>query len=236
LETTALNDAARAAVRATNRRAPPGSSSAISETISSGAAPLPALRSRVWVLTWRRMRTGSVMPTGRPTVTNEMRLPIAPFSPVVRMLTGTRTLTVAGCSPRRRSARPMAIVEAASRTSLIVAPWRRPVSRAPSSEVTPRPTARRAVAERFSAVAGAGAARWRTAVGTSTAWPTVAAAERAARAAPTTRLRANEAAAAGAEGGACGCQRAGVARSGSWPAASKSNIATSTAAIPSTSA
>src|ERR687888_413889 len=38
LETTALNDAARAAVRATSRRALPGSSSATSDTISSGAA------------------------------------------------------------------------------------------------------------------------------------------------------------------------------------------------------
>ena len=125
---------------------------------------------------------------------------------------------------------------AASRTSLIVAPWRRPTSRAPSSDVMPSPTARRCVAERSSAVAGAGAASWRIAPGTSPPWPTVAAVARAARAAPARRSRAKAATVAGADGGGTGDQRAGRDDAGAWPAASKSSIATSTAAIPSTSA
>ena len=57
-----------------------------------------------------------------------MSLPRSPASPV-RVLTGTSALTVCGRSPRRLSARASASEEAASTTSLIVAPWRRPASR-----------------------------------------------------------------------------------------------------------
>ena len=100
---------------------------------------------------------------------------------------------------------------------MIVAPWRRPASRAPSSDVTPKPTARRWVAERFSAVAGAGAASWRTAPGMSPPWLMVAAVARAARAAPTRRSRAKAPAAARADGGGAGAQRAGAERAGRMP-------------------
>ena len=99
-------------------------------------------------------------------------------------------------------------MQAASRTSLIVAPWGWPASRAPCSDVTPKPTARRLVAERLSAVAGAGAASWRTASGRSPAWAMVTAVARAARAAPARRLRVKAAMPAGVDGGAAGDQRA----------------------------
>src|SRR3954468_16263419 len=105
LETTALNDAARAAARATAPRGAPGSRSATPASACNGAAAPVALRARIWLATARRTPIGSVSPTGSDTNTNESRLPSAPASPPARRLTGTIALIVAGRSPRRRSAR-----------------------------------------------------------------------------------------------------------------------------------
>jgi hypothetical protein len=204
--------------------------------VCNGAAAPPALRARVCVRTARSTSTWSVVPTGSSTVTNEIRLPSAPASPPSRTLIGTSTLTTPGRSPRRRSARPSASVAAASRTSLIVAWWRRPAVRTASSGTSAKATARRRVADRSRPVAGAGAASWRTAAGRSAPRATVAAAVRATRVAPVTRLRAKAAALARAVGSGRGDHPPFTAPIGGWPAASNGSIATSTAAMPSTSA
>ena len=119
---------------------------------------------------------------------------------------------------------------------MIVALWRRPAARTASSGTSAKATARRRVAERSSPVAGAGVASWRTAAGTSAPRATVATAVRATRVAPVTRSRAKAAALARADGPGRGDQEPLAACIGGWPAASNSNIATSTAAMPSTSA
>ena len=120
-------------------------------------------------------------------------------------------------SPRRRSARPSAIVEAASSTSLTVAPWRAPAVRAASSDTSPKATARRAVALRSRPVAGAGEVSWRSAVPTSgsedrptRALGSAPAAERARRAAPSSRSVAKASGAAPGSGARAGDQRTGA--------------------------
>ena len=156
-----------------------------------------------------------------------MSLPRSPGSPV-RVFTGTSAFTVCGRSPRRARARPSASEEAASRTSLTVAPQWRPASRSSSSGASANATSRRWVSERSSAVGGAGRASDVEAARTSRTGRlglrSAPATVRAARAAPACATRAAPAA-------GCAVQVEGPA---STP--SNSSSATCTAAMPSTSA